>query len=83
MSTKLTLKPCTYFYGYTSDEVKTLAEMPYKQAIEKKIADGKKLLERLASITFLQQDSARITDVAKAIKFNYNLLKELEWFIYL
>lgn len=78
MSSRLALKPCTYFYGYTSDEVRMLSEMPYKLALEKKVVDGKRLLERLVAVPFLEQDTARITDVSKAIEFNNSLLKELE-----
>lgn len=78
MSSKLTLKPYTYFYGYSLEQVKALAETPYREALETKVKDGKELLVRLVAIPFLQQDTARITDVSKAIEFNTNLLGELQ-----
>ena len=51
--------------------------MPYREALQDKIAAAKGLLSRLLYKPFQAQDSARINDVQKAIKFNNELLDEL------
>lgn len=78
MSSKLTLPPYTYYYGYSKQYVCLLANMPYREALLDKISSAKDLLARLVSKPFQEQDTARITDVSKAIEFNNSLLKELE-----
>ena len=70
MSTKLTLPPYTYYYGYSKEYVILLASMPYREALQDKIAAAKALLSRLLYKPFQAQDSARINDVQKASKFN-------------
>ena len=77
MSTKLTLPPYTYYYGYSKEYVTLLASMPYREALQDKISSAKALLSRLLYKPFQAQDSARINDVQKAIKFNNELLDEL------
>ena len=76
MSSRLT-KPYAYYYGHSLEQAKALSEVPHKEALEIKVKNGKKLLERLVAMPFLQQDIDRITDVSKAIDFNNSLLKEL------
>ena len=70
MSTKLTLPPYTYYYVYSKEYVILLASMPYREALQDKIAAAKALLSRLLYKPFQAQDSARINDVQKASKFN-------------
>lgn len=77
MSSKLTLPPYTYYYGYSKQSVELLANMPYREALLDKISSAKHLLARLLSKPFLEQDAARINDVANAVKFNQELWDEL------
>lgn len=77
MSSKLTLPPYTYYYGYSKQYVCLLANMPYREALLDKISSAKQLLARLLSKPFLEQDTARINDVANAVKFNQELWDEL------
>ena len=77
MSTKLTLPPYTYYYGYSKEYVSLLANIPYREALLDKIASAKHLLSRLLSKPFQEQDSARINDVSNAIKLNQELWDEL------
>ena len=77
MSSKLTLPPYTYYYGYSKQSVELLANMPYREAILDKISSAKQLLDRLLNKPFLEQDTARINDVSNAIKFNQELWDEL------
>ena len=77
MSTKLSLPPCTYLYGLLPSEVTPLAAMTYFEALQFKIDLGNELAKRLLSKPYQAQDSARINDVQKAIKFNNELLDEL------
>jgi hypothetical protein len=77
MSTKLTLPPYTYYYGYSKEQVAQLANTPYREAILDKIEASKHLLRRLLAKPFTEQDTARINDVSHAIKFNKQLWDEL------
>ena len=77
MSSKLTLPPYTYYYGYSKQSVELLANMPYREALLDKISSAKQLLSRLLSKPFQAQDAARINDVANAVKFNQELWDEL------
>lgn len=77
MSSKLTLPPYTYYYGYSKQSVCLLANMPYREALLDKISSAKHLLARLLSKPFQEQDTARINDVANAVKFNQELWDEL------
>ena len=77
MSLKLTLPPYTYYYGYSKQYVCLLANMPYREALLDKISSAKQLLARLLSKPFQEQDTARINDVANAVKFNQELWDEL------
>ena len=77
MSSKLTLPPYTYYYGYSKQSIELLANMPYREAILDKISSAKQLLGRLLNKPFLEQDTARINDVSNAIKFNQELWDEL------
>lgn len=56
---------------------KDLAEMNYKQALEYKIQEAKALLAKLLEPNFMEQDTHKINRVNKAIKFNQQLLAEL------
>lgn len=77
MPTKLALPPCTYLYGLLPSDIATLIEMTYFDAIQFKITSAKALLSRLLHKPYQAQDTTRINDVIKAIKFNTELLKEL------
>ena len=77
MSSKLTLPPYTYYYGYSKQYVSILANMPYREAILDKISSAKELLSRLLNKPFLEQDTARINDVSNAVKLNQELWDEL------
>lgn len=56
----------------------TLASMNYKEALEYKIQGAKQLMIKLLEPNFMEQDMYKINKVAKAIKFNEQLLKELK-----
>jgi len=73
----MTLPKYTYLYGFTKDQIITLAQAPYAVAIQTKINAAKGLNERLLSGTYLEADTNRINAVSKAIKFNEELLSEL------
>ena len=75
---KLTLPEYTYYYGFTKEQIVALADTPYKQALNIKIDFAKALLSRLVDRPFMNQDTFRCNDVAKAIKFNQSLLDELK-----
>ena len=77
MSSKLTLPEYTYYYGFTKEQIIALADVPYKQALHSKIESAKALLARLLALPFMEQDTTRCNDVAKAIKFNESLIDEL------
>lgn len=77
MSTKLSLPPCTYLYGLLPTEVALLGAMTYFEALQFKVDRGNELARRLLSKPYQAQDSARINNVLKAIKFNTELIKEL------
>ena len=77
MSSKLTLPPYTYYYGFSKQYISQLANMPYREAILDKIESAKGLLRRLLEKPFLEQDTARINDVSNAIKFTQQLWDEL------
>lgn len=77
MSSKLTLPEYTYYYGFTNEQIIALADLPYKQALLSKIESAKSLLSRLLDKSFMEQDTTRCNDVAKAIKFNESLINEL------
>jgi len=77
MSTKLSLPPCTYLYGLLPSEVAPLVAMTYFEALQFKIDRGNELARRLLSKPYQAQDTTRINDVLKAVKFNNELIKEL------
>ena len=57
---------------------KFLADLPYKQALQLKIEGAKTILVKLLEPNFMDRNSHKINKVNKAIKFNEQLLKELE-----
>ena len=57
---------------------KQLADIPYRQALQLKIEGAKAILVTLLEPNFMDRDSHKINKVNKAIKFNQQLLKELE-----
>lgn len=56
---------------------KQLADIPYKQALQLKIEGAKAILVTLLEPNFMDRDSHKINKVNKAIKFNQQLLAEL------
>ena len=56
----------------------SIANIPYKQAIKLKINNAKLLLSLLLREHYSTRDDERISAVHKAIKFNEQLLNELE-----
>ena len=78
MPTRLTLPTYTYLYGFTKEEITSLAAIQYEAALHIKINAAKALLSRLLYKPFQAQDSTRINDVAKAKTFNEELLPELK-----
>ena len=75
----MNLPKYTYLYGFTKEEITALADSPYKEAIEYKIRAAKALSIRLLSDTYMESDTVRVKAVLKAVKFNEELLEELEW----
>ena len=57
---------------------KTLADIPYRQALQLKVEGAKAILIKLLEPNFMDRDLHRINKINKAIKFNEQLLKELE-----
>ena len=57
---------------------KTLADLPYKEALKLKIQGAQAILVTLLEPNFMDRDLHRINKINKAIKFNEQLLKELE-----
>lgn len=51
--------------------------MSYKQALELKIQGAKAILVKLLEPNFMEQDTHKINKINKAIKFNQQLLAEL------
>ena len=71
------LPTCTYLYGLLPSDLPSLSSMTYSDALSFKISQAKSLLSRLLHKPFQSQDSHRINDVMKAIKFNQRLMDEL------
>lgn len=67
-----------YLYGLTKEQVKELKEMKYEEALKYKIECAQTVLVRLHYPHFTKRDTARISRVQKAIKFNEMLLEELK-----
>ena len=57
---------------------KTLADIPYRQALQLKVEGAKAILVKLLEPNFMDRNSHKINKINKAIKFNEQLLKELE-----
>ena len=67
-------KDSQYYYGVHASVFKDLT---YEKAINYKIYLAKQLRGKLIAINFLDRDDVRLNDVLKAIKFNEQLLEEL------
>lgn len=65
-------------YLYDVSDMVPISHMPYKQAIEYKIELANKLLSKLLNVQYELRDTVRVREVLNAIKFNKELLKELE-----
>lgn len=74
-----TVPTCHYLYGVAPIYMTELADLPYKQALLTKVNLGKQLMSELMSLHFMQQDTQRINKVANAIKFNKELIAELNY----
>ena len=74
-----TVPTCYYLYGVAPVYMTELADLSYKQALITKVNLGKQLMSELMSLHFMQQDTQRINKVANAIKFNNELLAELDY----
>ena len=74
-----TTPTCHYLYGVAQVYMTELADLPYKQALLTKVNLGKQLMAELISLHFMKQDTQRINKVANAIKFNQELLAELNY----
>lgn len=79
MNTKYDIPTCHYLYGMPPKYMTELADLPYKQALITKVNLGKQLMNELMSISFMEQDTQRINKVANAIKFNQELIAELDY----
>lgn len=74
-----TTPTCHYLYGVAPVYMTELADLPYKQALLTKVNLGKQLMAELIPLHFMKQDTQRINEVANAIKFNQELLAELNY----
>ena len=74
-----TVPTCHYLYGVAPIYMTELVDLPYKQVLLTKVNLGKQLMTELMSLHFMQQDTQRINKVANAIKFNQELLAELDY----
>ena len=79
MDTKYQIPTCHYLYGVAPKRMTELADLPYKQALLTKVNLGKQLMHELMSMPFMEQDTQRSNKVANAIKFNQELLAELNY----
>lgn len=68
-------KTTQYLYGISAEEFR---DMSYVDALEHKIISGKELLNTLVDVNFNDRDNKRMQDVLSAIKFNKELLLEVE-----
>lgn len=68
-------KSTEYLYGVDAEIFK---DMNYVDAIELKIASAKTLLDELVSVNHYARDDQRVRAVLNAIKFNKELLLEIE-----
>lgn len=68
-----------YYYGMTIQELKSLRNMEYINALKYKIEKAKGLLSRLVDVDLENRDFTRITKVGKAIKFNEELIDECKY----
>ena len=71
----MTITTTQELYGISP---KILADLQYREALQLKIEGAKAILVKLLEPNFMDRDSHRINKVNKAIKFNEQLLKELE-----
>ena len=71
----MTITTTQELYGISP---KDLTNLPYKQALQLKVQGAKAILTKLLEPNFMEQDTYKINKVNKAIKFNEQLLKELE-----
>ena len=69
------MKSHTYLYKNLSNK---LADMPYKEALEHKITEAKKLSTELLEEHYKVRDTTRIRAISNAIKFNQELINELK-----
>lgn len=67
------MKASVYLYG---TEPTAWVDLPYIQAVEKKIQLGYELLDELLHEHYKDRDDYRITEVRRAIKFNEELIRE-------
>lgn len=68
------MKTSNYLYGVPDAEA--WSNMSYREALEKKIALAKALINQLQTTSIMERDSTRIVDCLNAIRFNEQLLKE-------
>ena len=68
-------KSTMYLYNI---EAECFKDMSYCDAIELKISSAKKLIDDLVSVNHYARDDQRIKDILKAIKFNKDLLLEID-----
>ena len=59
-------------------EAECFKDMSYCDAIQLKIDSAKKLLDELVAVNHYARDDTRVKDILKAIKFNKDLLLEIE-----
>ena len=71
----MTISTTEELYGISP---KTLTDLPYKEALQLKIEGAKAILVTLLEPNFMDRDTHKINKINKAIKFNEQLLKELE-----
>ena len=69
------MKTTQYLYNISP---KTLRSLLYEEALKVKITHAKVLIEQLLEPHYTVRDDERIEAVHKAIKFNKELLKELQ-----
>lgn len=76
---EIRLPKYVYYYGMTIEELKSLRNMKYTEALKYKIEKAKGLLSRLVNVDLENRDFTRITKVGKAIKFNEELIDECKY----
>ena len=69
------MKSTEYLYGVSARE---FSQLSYTDALYYRIQSAQSLVDELLIPHYTERDQVRLTDVLKAIKFNEDLLREMD-----